>query len=74
MVCRAVGGVGDDDVRECVFPVYGCSNVCGGSVNGDVKIIQSVVSFCFCCELQFWMQVIKVIKDPLYAGLVGVEY
>ena len=55
MVCRVVGGVGDDGVRECVLPVYEGSNVCGGSVYGDVKIVQSVISFYFCCELQFWM-------------------
>ena len=74
MVCRVVGGVGDDGVCECVLPVYGGSNVCGGSVYGDVKIVQSVIYFYFCCELQFWMQVIKVIQDHLYAGVVGVEY
>ena len=62
------------DVRECGLPIYGGSNVCWVSVYGDVKIIQSVVSFCFCCELQFWMQGIRVIKDHLYAGVVGVEY
>ena len=51
MVCGVVGGVGDDGVHECGLPVYGGFNVCWGSVYGDVKIVQSVISFCFCCEL-----------------------
>ena len=51
MVCGVVEGVGDDDVLECGLPVCGGFNVCGGSVYGDVKIVQSVISFCFCCEL-----------------------
>ena len=51
MVCGVVGGVGDNGVRECGLPVYGGFNVCWGSVYGDVKIFQSVISFWFCCEL-----------------------
>jgi len=47
--------VGDDGARECGLPVYGGFNVCGGSVYGDVKIVHSVISFRFCCELQFWV-------------------
>ena len=74
MVCGVVGGVGDDGVRECVLPVYGGFNVCGGSVYGVVNIVQSVISFRSCCELQFWVQGIKVINDHLYVGVVGVEY
>ena len=41
----------DDGVRECGLPVYGGFNVCGGSECGDVKIVQSVIFFCFFCEL-----------------------
>ena len=51
MVCGVVGGVADDGVRERGLPVYGGFNVCGGSVCGDVKIVQSVIYFCPCCEL-----------------------
>ena len=41
---------------------------------GDVNIVQSVISFRSCCELQFWVQGIKVINDHLYVVVVGVEY
>jgi hypothetical protein len=52
-LCRlgVVRCVGVDGVRECGFPVYGGSDVCGSSVYGDVKIVQSVISFCFCCKM-----------------------
>ena len=51
MLCEVVEGVENDGVLECGLPACGGFNVCGGSVYGDVKIVQSVISFCFCCEL-----------------------
>ena len=51
MVCGVVGGVGDDGVHECGLPVYGYFYICSGSVYGDVKIVQIVIFFHFCCEL-----------------------
>jgi hypothetical protein len=51
MVCGVVGSVGDGSVSEGRLPVYRGSYVCGGSVNRDVKIVYSVISFCFCCEM-----------------------
>jgi len=47
---------------------------CMGSVCGDVKIVQIVVFFRFCCELRFWVQGIKFLKDHLYAGMGGIVY
>ena len=55
MVCGVVGSKGDDGLRERELPVYFGSKVCGGSVCGYVKIVQGVVFFCFCRELQFWV-------------------
>jgi len=51
VVCGVDEFVGNDGVCECGLPLYGGFNVCGGTVYGDVKIVQSVISFCFCCEL-----------------------
>jgi len=51
--------VEDDGVRVCGLPVYGGFNVCGGSVYGDVKIVQSVICFCFCCEGSFGCRALK---------------
>jgi hypothetical protein len=42
VLCGVVRVVRDDGVRECGFPVCGGSDVCGSSVYGDVKIVQSV--------------------------------
>ena len=51
MVCGVFGGAGNDGVPECGLPVYGCIYVCRVSVFGDVKIVQRVIFFRFCCEL-----------------------
>ena len=51
MACGVVGRVGHDGVCECGLPVYGCFYVCGGSLYGDVEIVQIVIFFCFCYEL-----------------------
>ena len=53
VLCRVVGGVGDDGVHECRFSVYGCFNVSGFSKHGDVQVVKGVVFFGFCPELQF---------------------
>jgi len=55
MLCGVVGGVGDDGVGEGGLPVYRGLYACGGSVYRDVKVVYSVISFCFRCEMQFWM-------------------
>ena len=51
VVCVVFGGVGDGGVRERGPSVYGCFYVSMFSVYVDVKIVQSIVFFRFCCEL-----------------------
>ena len=53
VLCGVVGGVGDDGVHECGFSVYGGFNASGDSMLGDVQVVQDVVFFGFCRELQF---------------------
>jgi len=53
VLCGVVGGVGDDGVRECGFSVYGGLNASGVPMHGDVQVVQDVVFFGFCRELQF---------------------
>jgi len=53
VLCGVVVGVGDDGVRECGFSVYGGFNASGGSMHGDVHVVQDVVFFGICHELQF---------------------
>ena len=51
MVCRVVRGVRYDGVGKGRFPIYGSSNVCGGSLYGNVTVVQCMVFFCFLCKL-----------------------
>ena len=53
VLCGVVGDVGDDCVRDCGFSVYGGFNASGDSMHGDVQVVQGVVYFGFCRELQF---------------------
>ena len=50
MVCGVVRGVSEGGLS-----VYSGSDVCGGSVYGDVEIVQGVMSFCFCCKMELWV-------------------
>jgi len=42
-VCVGVGGVRYDGVIKGRFSIYGSSNVCGGSLYGNVKVVQGMV-------------------------------
>jgi len=53
VLCGVVGSVGVDGVRECGFSVYGGFNASGGTMHGNVQVVQGVVFFGFCRELQF---------------------
>ena len=43
-----VGGVWDDSVCESGFPVHGYLPVPRGLADGDIQVVYSVVSPCFC--------------------------
>ena len=47
VVCGVVGGVRYDGVGKVGFPIY----VCGGSLYGNVKLVQGMVFFFFRCKL-----------------------
>jgi len=51
VVCGVVGGVRYDGVGKRRFPIYGSSNVYGGSLYGNVKVVQCMVFFYFHCKL-----------------------
>ena len=53
MVCGVVGGVRYDGVVKGRFSIYGSSNICGGSLYGNVTVVQGMVFLCFRCELYF---------------------
>jgi len=41
-------------------------------VDGYVKVINAVVCFCFCCELQAGVHRVEILEDCLYVGVAGV--
>ena len=51
MVCGVVRGVRYDGVGKGRFSIYVSSNVCGGLLCGNVKVVQGKVFFCFRCKL-----------------------
>jgi len=40
-------------------------------VDGYVKVIDAVICFCFCCELQAGVRRVEILEDCLYVGVVG---